>query len=262
MKGVVAETHEREPYEGLAAIYDYVMRHVDYEGWAAYVRRIFQRFDEGGVERMVDLACGTGNLTIQLHALGYHLAGVDGSAAMLKVARGKAVNQAREIDFRTGDLRALEGVGGPFDAAVCLYDSFNYLLTPVDVDAALLAVCRILDPSSLFIFDVCTERNSLVHFSNVQDAEEGPGFVYTRHSYYDKRRQLQFNSFDICLGKEGDHVRETHSQRIYPHSDLLARIEASPFELLGAYDGFTFNRGSDESDRVHFVLRSPARQSA
>ena len=167
-----------------------------------------------------------------------------------------------EIDFRTGDLRALEGVGGPFDAAVCLYDSFNYLLTPVDVDAALLAVCRILDPSSLFIFDVCTERNSLVHFSNVQDAEEGPGFVYTRHSYYDKRRQLQFNSFDICLGKEGDHVRETHSQRIYPHCDLLARIEASPFELLGTYDGFTFNRGSDESDRVHFVLRSPARQSA
>ncbi len=39
MKRVVAETHEREPYEGLAAIYDYVMRHVDYEGWAAYVRR-------------------------------------------------------------------------------------------------------------------------------------------------------------------------------------------------------------------------------
>ena len=261
MKPSGAETVEREPYEGLAAIYDYVMRHVDYEGWAAYVRRIFQRFDQEP-ERMVDLACGTGTLTIELHALGYHLAGVDGSAAMVEVARGKAKSKAGEIDFRTGDLRSLEGVGGPFDAAVCLYDSFNYLLTAADVETALLAVCRILNPSSLFVFDVCTERNSLVHFSNLHDAEEGPGFVYTQHSYYDKKRRLQFNSFDISLGEEGEHVRETHSQRIYPHSDLLTCIEASPFELLGTYDGFTFNRGSDDSDRVHFVLRSPERSSA
>ena len=104
--------------------------------------------------------------------------------------------------------------------------------------------------------------NSLDHFRDVHDAEEGPGFVYTRHSYYDRKRQLQFNSFDICLGEEGNHVRETHSQRIYSHRDLLAHIEASPFELLGAYDGFTFDPGSDESDRVHFVLRRPERLSA
>lgn len=260
MTRIAADTHEREPYEGLAAIYDYVMRHVDYEGWATYIRRVFHRF-EARPEQVVDLACGTGTLTIELHALGYHLSGVDSSAAMVEVARGKAGRDG-EIDFRTGDLRSLEEVGGPFDAAVCLYDSFNYLLTPADVDAALLAVCRVLDPSSLFIFDVCTERNSLDHFRDVHDAEEGPGFVYTRHSYYDRKRHLQFNSFDICLGEEGDHVRETHSQRIYPHRDLLAHIEASPFELLGAYDGFTFDRGSDDSDRVHFVLRSPERRSA
>ena len=252
------DSHEREPYEGLAAIYDHVMRHVDYEGWASYVRRVFRRFDEHP-ERLVDLACGTGSITVQLHSLGYRLSGIDGSAAMVRVARCKARGLDKDIDFLRRDLRSLEGVG-PFDAAVCLYDSFNYLLTPEDVDTALREVCRILAPSSLFIFDVCTERNSLAHFRDVHDAEEGPGFVYTRHSYYDKERKLQFNSFDIC-SEEGTHVRETHSQRIYSHGDMLARIEASPFDFLGAYDGFTFAEGSDESDRVHIVLRSPGKPS-
>ena len=34
-------------------------------------------------------------------------------------------------------------------------------------------------------------------------------------------------------------------------------LETWPFELLGAYSGFTFNKGSARSDRVHFVLRRP-----
>ena len=51
--------------------------------------------------------------------------------------------------------------------------------------------------------------------------------------------------------------RETHTQHIYPWSNLELMLETCPFELLGAYSGFTFNKGSARSDRVHFVLRRP-----
>ena len=251
------DTDERTPYEGLSRIYDHVMRHVDYDGWADYVSRVFARLDEHP-QTLVDLACGTGNITFELDALGYQLTGIDASSAMISVACDKVRDRGRDIVFQTGDLRALEGTAGPFDAAVCLYDSLNYLLSLEDVELALREVCHILAPSAVFIFDVCTECNSLAHFRDVHDSEEGPGFVYTRHSYYDRDRRLQFNSFDITVGNEGTHLRETHSQRIYTHADMLGCIESSPFELLGAYDGFTFDQGSEHSDRVHFVLRSPA----
>ena len=33
------------PYQGLAPIYDYVMRHVDYDEWAGFIRDVFARHD-------------------------------------------------------------------------------------------------------------------------------------------------------------------------------------------------------------------------
>ncbi|MFH1571554.1 MAG: class I SAM-dependent methyltransferase [Gemmatimonadota bacterium] len=247
---------DRDPYDGLAAIYDYVMRHVDYVEWAGYVRSLLELHGRG-VRRLAELACGTGNAALELHRLGYEVAGSDGSPAMVRMARSKAAALTRDITFDVRDLRDL-GDLGPVDAAVCLYDSFNYLLDQSDVDAALAEVGRVLIDGGLFIFDVCTEQNSLRYFRDVRDAETGPGFVYSRHSYYDREHRLQFNAFEIRFDEGELQVRETHSQHIYRCEELMARIDASSLELLAAYDGFTLRPGSEQSDRVHFVLRRPA----
>ena len=249
---------QEPPYEGLAAIYDFVMRHVDYVSWASYVDTLLRKFGNGP-ETLVDLACGTGNATLEFSKLGYEVSGVDASAAMVAVAQGKAASVESAVPFSTGDLRSLEGLG-PFDAATCLYDSFNYLTTTEDAGAALESVAGLLKPEGVFVFDICTERNSLDHFRDVRDAEEGPGFVYTRHSYYDADRRIQFNSFDI--GYEDRRVCETHEQRIYEFEEMAAMVAASRFELLAAFDGFSMHRGSDRSDRVHFVLRLRHRSDA
>lgn len=245
---------DREAYDGLAAIYDYVMRHVDYIAWTDHIHSLLQRHGRD-VGRLVELACGTGNATFELDRLGYDIAGYDASEAMIRLARQKADFLGQGVAFDVRDLREVHDLG-PADAAICLYDSFNYLLTPPDIDEALRAVHRLLSPEGIFIFDVCTERNSLNHFLDVREAEDGPGFVYSRHSSYDRDRRLQYNSFDIRFDDGNIHVRETHSQRIYSHGELVGRIEASEFELVAAYDGFTLDDGSDLSDRVHFVLRS------
>ena len=242
-------------YEGLAPIYDYVMRHVDYEEWVGYVDELFTRFGQRP-SHLVDLACGTGSVTFEFDARGYRVSGIDASDAMIQVARQKAAERDRKISFSTGDVRRLCSLG-PFDGAVCLYDSINYLMSLSEVDDALEQVWQILAPSSLFIFDVCTEKNSLHYFGDVHGGEDGDGFTYTRHSYYDPDERLQINAFDIRFERDGRHVTETHSQRIYQHDEMVDHVEASPFELLGAYDGFTFRRGSELSDRVHFVLQRP-----
>ena len=247
---------QREAYDGLAPIYDYVMRHVDYVEWAEYVHGLLVRHGVQ-VSRLVELACGTGNATFEFDRLGYTVAGYDGSPAMVDVARGKAEVLCRDIAFAVRDLRDLGDIG-PVDAAVCLYDSFNYLLDLSDVDAALDEARRILVDGGLFIFDVCTEQNSLRHFSDFRDAEEGPGFVYNRHSYYDREQRLQYNAFDIRYDDGDVHVRETHSQRIYRCDDLLARIAECDLDLVATYDGFSLREGSDMANRVHFVLRRPA----
>lgn len=240
------------PYDGLAPIYDYVMRHVDYVHWAHYVESLLRRFD-CAPQSLVELACGTGNATLALSDLGYRMAGYDASEAMVRVARQKA--EGRDLPFGVRDLCDLSGLG-LYDAAVCLYDSFNYLLTTEHLGLALAQVHGVLSPGACFIFDVCTEQNSVRHFRDVQEVEQGPGFVYSRYSHYDAGERLQFNEFDI-QSSGGPRVQEVHVQRIYRLSELTAAVAASPFQLLGAFDGFSQRPGSERSDRIHFALRRP-----
>lgn len=241
------------PYQGLAPIYDYVMAHVDYGAWAAYIHALFARFAPNAI-RVADLACGTGNVSFALYRLGYEVTGVDRSEAMLQVAREKAAGT--DVEFIEQDLRQLAGLG-PFDAVTCLYDSFNYLLSPADLDAALRGADAIVQPGGLLVFDVCTERNSLRYFRNMRTSERGPGFSYERHSIYDPDRRLQSNHFRIRRDGSDVALEETHVQRIYRVASVAARVEASAWELLAFFDGFTFDEGTEESDRVHFVLRAP-----
>ncbi|MFL2541138.1 MAG: class I SAM-dependent DNA methyltransferase [Candidatus Latescibacterota bacterium] len=77
------------PYQGLAPIYDYVMRHVDYDEWADYVQSLLERWAPEATQ-IADLACGTGNISLELRRLGYEMTGVDISGDMLRVANGKA----------------------------------------------------------------------------------------------------------------------------------------------------------------------------
>ena len=248
-----SEHTTQAPYQGLAPVYDYVMRHVDYDEWVAYVQSLFERWDYSAT-RIVDLACGTGNISFELHRLNYEVTGVDLSDDMLRVAEAKGGNTG--IEFVQRDLCQLAGLG-PFDAAVCMYDSFNYLLETEDLDEALTSVETIVRPEGLFIFDICTEHNSLRYFRDMRDREEGPGFAYERHSTYDAETRLQRNHFVIHFDTQDEVLEETHIQRIYPVSTVIERVEASSFELLDLYDGFTFNRGTEISDRIHFVLRAP-----
>ncbi len=69
--------------------------------------------------RVIDLACGPGNLTRRLAALvgpGGEVIGVDLAPGMIELARASALNNARFIEM---DIERLEFPDASFDVAVC-----------------------------------------------------------------------------------------------------------------------------------------------
>ena len=92
------------------------------------------------------------------------------------------------------------------------------------VVACLEAVHAGLEPGGLFVFDVCTERNSLRYFSQFREREAGPGFAYQRHGYYDAASRMQMN--DSVIHREGHRtpLHELHRQRIYRLDEIDAAI--------------------------------------
>lgn len=240
------------PYSALAEIYDYVMRHVDYVHWADYVESLLARHNLVA-QTILDIACGTGSLAIELRKRGYRTGGADGCGPMLKRAEAKADDAGYDIPFSHQAFLELEGFK-PYDTAVCLYDSMNYLMSLEDFATALERVHETIYPGGLFIFDLCTEANSVRYFSDLREKEKGDGFSYTRHSYYSEG--IQYNDFEITFKKPKRVVSERHRQRIYALTDIEPIVDASPFRLEASYDGFGFRPPNNHTDRVHFVLRA------
>lgn len=245
------------PYSRLAEIYDYVMRHVDYEHWADYIRTIFNRYEKKPTT-ILELACGTGSLAFIFAGQGYRITGVDRSDAMIAAAQEKARAGGQDITFLQGDMSD-PPVDGPFDAALCLYDSINYLMDIESMLRMMAGVRTCLKPGGLFIFDACTEINSRRYFNRQTQRESTDDFTYIRRSEYLAKERIQVNEFQLLLrhgSQYGQHF-ERHEQRIYPITQMLETCRTSGFEILGAFDGFSFTPATEKSNRVHFVL-SPA----
>ena len=115
-----------EGYEAIARVYDKLNAEIDYTSWASFFEECFDRYLPRRPELVLDLACGTGRMTLELAARGYDMIGVDGSADML----GEALlqNDGRyNILWLQQDMRSFE-LYGTVGAVTCCLDSLNYLL--------------------------------------------------------------------------------------------------------------------------------------
>ena len=254
------------PYTDLAAGYDAVMAHVDYPMWAGYVRGLLRRHAPRA-RSVTELGCGTGALALALQPLGpapggFDYRGFDGSAPMVAVARAAAERADRKpagrpVTFGVADFR--EPVPAPpADAVVLVYDGLNYLLDEGDVAALLANVAGALVPGGVAVVDQSTPANSLNHADGFDDAGETDAFRYLRTSRYDEASGLHTTRFTLTR-PDGSRTTETHVQRAYPLEAVRALVEASPLVEVAAYDGFSTEPATGATERVHWVLRRPAR---
>ena len=78
-----------EQYGSFAYIYDELMDDVDYGKWVEHIEEIISQ-QNAQVKNILELACGTGNITIPLAEKEYDIAGIDISEEMLDVAFNKS----------------------------------------------------------------------------------------------------------------------------------------------------------------------------
>ena len=119
-----------------------MMKNFNYRKWKRYIEDIFKLYGVSPID-IVDLACGTGTMSILLAQQGYNVIGVDNSEDMLFVAREKSRKQGLQIPFICQDMQELE-LHRPADAVLILCDGVNYIIDRDELRKVMLSIYKVL----------------------------------------------------------------------------------------------------------------------
>jgi glycine/sarcosine N-methyltransferase len=234
-------------YDALGADYD---RFVNWADRLAHELPFLERvFQEHGVRRVLDAACGTGQHTIALAQRGYQAMGADLSAVMIERAQENAAATAANATFRLAGLGELARLGERFDAAICLGNSLPHLLSAAAVAQALRDLATVLRPGGVLVvqnrnFDrVWAERERFMPPQSHRAGDEEWLFV----RFYDfHKATVTFHMARLHrASSEQGWVQDVQSTELRPiFSDKLAReLKTAGFGSLafyGGYDGSAF----------------------
>ena len=246
---------DNKPYDALGIIYD-ALGHHDYAAWGKYLADLLQEFGVKPGSRLLDAACGTGGITLELARAGYSVLGVDISQQMLTEAAGKAANAGASVTFIRQDIRRLR-VHRPMDAVVCACDGVNYLLTEGDLASFLKSARRGLARGGVLLFDVSSEEK-LMAMDGQLYGEETDDSAYLWTNSVDNETHIITMDLTLFIRQWEFYRREheVHCQRIWSAAELTRALGAHGYEPLGQYAAFTREPPGPGCQRIQFAARA------
>ena len=243
-------------YENLAGCYDQFTRDVDYVRWADYLERHFAR-SALPIHTVLDLACGTGSLTLELARRGYEMIGADQSEEMLAQAAEKC-RQASEIPplFLHQSMDKLD-LYGTIDACVCCLDSVNYVTSPQKLERAFQRVHTFLMPGGLFVFDVNTPDKLRALDGQVFLDESADAYCVWRADYSARRRVCTYGMDLFTLEPDGrwSRAEELHEEYAYEPDELEALLVRAGFSRIKQYGERKLRAPKAGEGRIFFAAR-------
>ena len=246
----------REPFSRFNRHYDkFMVKYVDYDAWVNYVVRVFGHF-HSDPKTILDLACGTGIPTVILTRRGYRMTGVDRSPEMLAVLELKRGNLP--ITTIRADIRDFS-VHEPLEAAICLYDSMNYLLTEDDLVRCFGCVRTAVVPGGLFVFDMNTVHGLAEYWGTRTTARE-VGDIYSIWQHdYDKETRVSTLTLTFWekaeSGKVGERFVEIHQERAYSPEEVKRCLKAAGFTEVHFFQHGSFIEPGPHTTRMMIVAR-------
>ena len=240
-------------YEALARVYDALTEDVDFERRADYLEKLFKR-SQIPVHTVLDLACGTGEMTAILTERGYELIAADASPDMLAQAREKAAGLTGEPPvFLNQSMQELD-LYGTVDAAICCLDSLNYLTSPKDVQKTFQRLHLFIAPGGLLVFDI----NSIEKLASLDGQvflDETEDVYCVWRTEYEKRSRLCSYWMDIFTRRPDggwDRSGEEHRQRGYAVDELRTWLMDAGFTRVLTFGDCRMAAPREKEQRIYF----------
>lgn len=242
-------------YKSFAHFYDELMAHAPYDRWIELTESlILQKQDK--TKTILDLGCGTGEITLGLAKGSRTVTGVDYSAEMLTVAQVKAQESSKDIKWIQQDIKLLNGFTD-VDLIVSYCDVLNYITEIEDVESVFSHVYNSLGELGTFVFDVHHQpfvNNHLINktFADVNDETSYIWFCYEGEEAGSIEHDITFFVRENGMYKK---ITEYHEQRIFSLDEYRIALNNAGFNKIKFRVDFDLENENitDEVDRIFII---------
>lgn len=239
-------------YNELSFIYDKLLRQdIDYEDWSKFILKKCNKYNIK-MDKYIDLACGTCNITEHIHRSFNYTIALDISQDMLSIAEEKL--RYENIKFICQDIAELN-LNQRFDLATCCLDGTNYLLSDNELIKYFNGVYKHLNSNGLFIFDMNSYYKLVNIMGNNLFNYDDQDIVYMwQNTCEDEILDMELTFFV----KEKELYRrfdESHEERAYTEEAIVKYLKAAGFNILEILDGYSDKNSTINSERILYVVQ-------
>jgi SAM-dependent methyltransferase len=222
-------------------------------------------------KRLLEPACGSGRLIVELASRGYQLTGFDLSQPMLDYARRRLARRRLQADLFTADMADFS-LARPVDAAFNTFNSFRHLLTEESAVAHLRCVANALNIGGIYILGLHllppdAAEESTERWTASQGRTRLSGTLRVVQSSRRKRLETLRMSLLVRTPKRVVRIRSEFVLRLYNAAQLKSLLaKVGELELLEVFDFWyeldnplEFN---DEISDTVLILRKRGTRSA
>lgn len=222
-------------------------------------------------KEVLEIACGTGRITIPLLKSGKEVFGVDYSDEMLTILEDKINNKYPEfkdkVVIKKGDMRNLK-LNKKFDIIIITSNSLNHIETNEDIKRTFESIHNHLNDNGILVFDVLNPKFKFldrdpngIYFEEILMQEKSERYFKTwENNTYSYAEQINYVTYyyQFCdkdgINPTGDILKMKIKVRLFYPQEMDYLIETNGFCIAKKYDWYDNRPWNGETGEQIYVL--------